>query len=65
MSVNPEDLIDRQEVADIIGLAGPDGLSVYRKRYKDFPEPVIEKGRTVLWLRQEVQAWAAKRPRRS
>lgn len=59
--VRLSDLIDRTEVARLVGLNGPDGLSVYRKRYADFPSPVIEKGRTALWLRPEVQAWAERR----
>lgn len=61
--VRLSELVDRTEVAAIVGLNGPDGLSVYRKRYDDFPAPVIEKGRTALWLRPDVEAWAERRHR--
>ena len=29
---------------------------------EDFPEPVIEKSRCVLWLRADIEAWAKSRP---
>jgi predicted DNA-binding transcriptional regulator AlpA len=58
VKVDPADLIDSPEVADVIGLANPNGVSVYRRRYDDFPEPVVDKGRCVLWRRQDVEAWA-------
>lgn len=56
--IDPADLIDPPEVAEIIGLGNPNGVSVYRRRYADFPVPVVEKGRCVLWLRQDVETWA-------
>jgi len=61
--IDPADLLHPREVADIIGIAAG-GVSVYRNRYDDFPEPVIDKGRCVLWLRADVEAWAAGRPPR-
>lgn len=56
--VDPTDLINAQEVAPIIGLTNPSGVSVYRRRHDDFPEPVVEKGQCVLWLRADVERWA-------
>jgi len=58
--IDPEDLIGPQEVALIIGLSNVRGVSVYRRR-AGFPAPTIEKGRCVLWLRTDVEAWAAAR----
>ncbi|HEU5151507.1 MAG TPA: hypothetical protein VFU19_13470 [Iamia sp.] len=56
--VDPSDLIDTTEVATLIGVA-PGSVSVYRKRVQyEFPAPVIEKGRCLLWLRSDVEAWA-------
>jgi predicted DNA-binding transcriptional regulator AlpA len=52
------DLLDSIEVAEVLGLSNPRGVSVYRKRYADFPPPVIEKGRCLLWRRADVEKWA-------
>lgn len=59
--IDPADLIDPAEVAALIGLTNPNGVSVYRRRYEDFPVPVVEKGRCVLWHRPDVEAWARAR----
>jgi predicted DNA-binding transcriptional regulator AlpA len=63
MLVDPRDLIDATQVAEIIGITNPGGVSVYRRRYGDFPAPIVEKGRCVLWRRQDVGAWARARGR--
>jgi hypothetical protein len=57
------ELIDRTQVAEIIKLGNPDGLSVYRRRYSDFPAPFIERGRAAFWVRADVEAWATERGR--
>ena len=59
-SIDPDDLIDPAEVAAIIGLTNARGVSVYRRRL-GFPEPVVDRGRCVLWRRADVEAWAADR----
>lgn len=56
--VDPDLLIDPAQVAGIIGLSNPRGVSVYRRRYADFPAPVVERAQCVLWMRPEVEAWA-------
>lgn len=61
VKVEPDDLVDAVEVATIIGLTNFRGVSVYRHRHTDFPEPVIERGRCLLWLRADVERWAASR----
>lgn len=60
---DPADLIDAQAVAEILGLSSRGAVSVYRARYPDFPTPVIDmgRGRPMLWLRSDVQAWARAR----
>lgn len=55
--VDPSDLIDSTEVAAVLGLGLRQAVSTYRGRYPDFPAPTIEKGRCLLWLRQDVEAW--------
>ena len=64
MDINTDDLADLAEVAEIIGLRNRRGVSVYRRRYDDFPEPVIERGACVLWRRSDVDAWSATHARR-
>jgi predicted DNA-binding transcriptional regulator AlpA len=56
--VDTEDLTDPAGVARIIGLENVNGVSVYRKRYEDFPRPVVERGRCLLWRRADVERWA-------
>jgi hypothetical protein len=71
-----EDLIDAHGVAEVLGLTHYNTVSVYQHRYDDMPRPVLDlgKGRIKLWLRPELEDWAAaqaaagrrraKRPRR-
>lgn len=56
--VDPKALIAADEVAVIIGLSNPRGVSVYRARHNDFPQPKVDKGNCVLWLRADIEAWA-------
>jgi predicted DNA-binding transcriptional regulator AlpA len=58
MKVDPDELIDSPEVASILGLSHGNAISVYRKRYKDFPLPVVTRGRCLLWVRRDIEAWA-------
>jgi predicted DNA-binding transcriptional regulator AlpA len=61
--VDLDDLIDSTGIADLLGLARRSSVAVYRSRYSDFPQPVIDMGtgRCLLWLRRDVEAWAATR----
>lgn len=65
MQVNTEDLVDAGEVAELLGLGQRQSVNTYRKRYPDFPEPVITKnsGLCTLWLRQDIERWNANRRR--
>jgi len=58
--VKTEDLIDAQGIAELLGLAHRNTVSVYQKRYPDMPRPVVDlgQGRPLLWLRQEIEKWA-------
>ena len=62
--IDPAQLVDRTEVASITGLRNPNAVSVYAKRYPDFPLPVVQKGRCVLWLRADVERWVQRRSAR-
>jgi glutathione-regulated potassium-efflux system ancillary protein KefG len=56
-----DDLLDAHGVADILGVARHNTVSVYQHRYPDMPRPVIDlgKGRMKLWLRPEIEKWTA------
>jgi hypothetical protein len=41
--LNPNDLLDAGEVADLLGLSSSKSISVYRSRYDDFPQPLSER----------------------
>jgi hypothetical protein len=64
-NVDVDDLITASDVATMLGLAHRQEVSVYRSRYPDFPQPVVDLGRgaPLLWLRPEVEAWARKTSR--
>jgi len=59
--VATEDLIDAHEVAAVLGLSLSQTVSTYQRRYPDMPAPVVDlgRGRPKLWLRPEIERWAA------
>ena len=59
--VDVDELLDASQVAEVLGLTNPNGVSVYQRRYNTFPEPVVSRGRCRLWLRGEVTDWAQSR----
>ncbi len=58
-----EDLVDARGVAEILGLSSRNSVTVYQMRYSDMPRPVVDMGpgRAKLWLRPEIEGWAAQR----
>lgn len=61
--IDKEDVIDAQGVADLLGLAQRNTVSLYQRRYPDMPRPVIDmgRGRCKLWSRSEILRWARER----
>lgn len=61
-----DDLIDARGVAELLGLAHYNTVSVYQHRYEDMPRPVLDLGkdRIKLWLRPEIEHWAIERQRK-
>jgi len=61
--IETNDLIDSAGVAALLRLANSRVISTYRKRYDDFPTPVVDMGagRCLLWLRADIEAWKARR----
>jgi len=64
--VDTADLIDARGVAEILGLSQRNTVSLYQRRYRDMPRPVLDFGpnRTKLWLRSDVERWAVGRASR-
>lgn len=62
-----EDLVDAHGVAELLGLAHPNTVSVYQHRYDDMPRPALDlgQGRVKLWLRPEIERWATGRRERA
>ena len=58
--VDLDDLIDANGVADLLGLAHRNTVSVYQHGHEDMPRPVLNlgNGRVELWLRAEIKHWA-------
>lgn len=63
MRVELDDLLNAREVATVLGLAHREAVATYRRRYVDFPAPVLTKGTCVLWHRPDVEVWARDRGR--
>lgn len=64
-TVEVENLIDAQGIADRLGLSHRQAISVYMQRYPNFPQPLGMWGRTRLWDWLEVEAWARQTGRRT
>jgi predicted DNA-binding transcriptional regulator AlpA len=62
--IDPKDLIDSRQVAEMLGLSSHRAVSVYRSRNDDFPTPVVirSEGQCILWHRPDVKTWMARRP---
>ena len=59
--IDVDDLVDANGAAELLGLAHRNTVSVYQHRYDDMPRPVLDlgDGRIKLWLRPELESWAA------
>lgn len=57
--VDVDDLADAHDVAELLGVAHPNTVHLYQRRYVDMPRPVLDRGgrRARLWLRSEIQSW--------
>ncbi len=66
-TVDAEDLVGAAEIAARLGLAVPQTVHDWRRRYEDFPAPVAELKMGLVWSWRDVHLWAERtsRPRRS
>ena len=58
VALDPAHLVGTAEIADRLGLAHRETVHNWRRRYKDFPPPAVERGHTMLWHWPDVEAWA-------
>lgn len=54
-------LVTSRDIADRLGIADAAVIRNWRKRYADFPAPVLERQDTIaLWYWPEIEEWARK-----
>lgn len=59
VTIDIDDVIDAQGVAELLGLAQRNTVSAYQRRYPTMPRPVIDlgSGRCKLWRKSDVESW--------
>jgi hypothetical protein len=57
-SVQPSDIVGAAEIAERLGLALPQTVHDWRRRYVDFPEPLVKLKMGLVWNWKEVAAWS-------
>ena len=57
-AVDPAELVTTADIAARLGLAHAETVHSWRRRHADFPAPVVERGRTLLWHWPDVERWA-------
>jgi hypothetical protein len=57
-AVDPDQLVTTAEIAERLGLAHSETVHSWRTRHPDFPAPVVDRGRVLLWLWPDVETWA-------
>ena len=57
-NVDVDDLVGAAEIAERLGVKRPHLIHDWRRRYPEFPKPVVELIGILLWDWNEVQRWA-------
>lgn len=59
-TVDVDDLVDAVGVAELLSLSKATAVSVYQRRYDDFPAPVLASsaGTCQFWHRADIEAWS-------
>ncbi|MGO9874649.1 MAG: hypothetical protein ACLPVY_12710 [Acidimicrobiia bacterium] len=58
-----DQLVGVTEIADRLGVAAAARVHDWRRRYPDFPEPVLKLAMGLLWNWPEIERWARERGR--
>lgn len=56
--VSVDDLVGAAEIAERLGLAQPQTVHSWRRRYPDFPDPVAQLQTALIWAWPDVRDWA-------
>jgi len=56
--VSTNDLVGAYEIAQRLGVARPQAVHLWRRRYKDFPKPIAKLKTAMIWDWQEIRKWA-------
>jgi hypothetical protein len=56
--IDATQLVGTAEVADRFGLAHPESVHAWRRRYADFPEPLAVVSSVHVWSWPDVKRWA-------
>ena len=61
--VDVDELLSAAEVAELLGFSMRQVVSIYARRYEDFPQPVVVKsnGHTQLWAREDIEEYRSHR----
>jgi predicted DNA-binding transcriptional regulator AlpA len=55
--IDQNDLVGAHEIAERLGLSFPNVVHTWRKRHKNFPQPVAVLQAGLIWDWKEIQAW--------
>ncbi|MHB1518485.1 MAG: hypothetical protein ACYCVN_02740 [Acidimicrobiales bacterium] len=59
------ELVGSHEIADRLGLAHPESVHSWRRRYDDFPEPLARLRIGYVWNWADIEVWAQRSGRGS
>lgn len=56
--IDADNLVGAAEIAERCGVKRPQVVHDWRSRYEDFPEPVAQLRRALVWNWPDVERWA-------
>ena len=56
--VDVDNLVGAYEIAQRLGVARPQVIHEWRRRHRDFPEPVAALKTALIWDWTQIKAWA-------
>ena len=61
--VDVDDLVGAHEIAQRLGVARPQVIHEWRRRHRDFPQPIAALKTALIWDWRDIEAWARKTDR--
>ena len=59
--VRVDDIVGAKVIAERLGYACPQSISLLRHRDADFPDPIVRLGTAYGWAWTDIEAWAARK----